>query len=272
MSVPTAEVISYQAAEVADDYRRWDDAGSWAFGYSFVPAALGGLSQGARVLDLGCGPGEVTRFVAERCPGVRFTAVDSSPAMIDLAHRHFPHPRVEYGLSEPDGVPTVADRSMDAALAMFLFTCIGSQAQMQDLVDELARTLRPGGRLVILHPNPDQAHDVSFEGFHRGEPGARYTSGDPMPVKVRRRDGSWTTIVNSYWPRETFHAVLSAAGFTDIRETTPVFADAVGVASPDLLASRAWEQERSRAPFILFTATAHGRPGTTRLPRQPTTR
>lgn len=41
----------------------------------------------ARVLDLGCGPGDVTRRLARACPGYQIVAVDGSPAMLRLARR-----------------------------------------------------------------------------------------------------------------------------------------------------------------------------------------
>jgi 2-polyprenyl-3-methyl-5-hydroxy-6-metoxy-1,4-benzoquinol methylase len=47
------------------------------------------LSAGARVLDLGCGPGRpVAKHMHER--GLHVTGVDSSPTMISLCQRHLP--------------------------------------------------------------------------------------------------------------------------------------------------------------------------------------
>lgn len=266
MTVPIADrtvgdaagVISYHAAEQADDYRSWDDAGSWLLGYAFVPQALG-LSEyaaGGRVLDLGCGPGEVTRWLAERCPGARFTAVDSSAAMVELARRHNPHPSVEYRCSEHGGMPFLADGTMDAATASFLFTCFDELADVRALIAEVRRVLRPGGRFTLLHPHPEQVADVSFEGFRRGRPGAAYACGDPMPIDVQRRDGSWTTITNTYWPLETLRAAFLDAGFGELRELAPVLADAVGVADRALVESRPWAREREHPPFLLLTGTA----------------
>ncbi|CAM5567826.1 trans-aconitate 2-methyltransferase [Streptomyces purpurascens] len=39
-----------------------------------------------RIADLGCGPGNVTRFLADRWPTARITGYDNSPEMLDKAH------------------------------------------------------------------------------------------------------------------------------------------------------------------------------------------
>jgi trans-aconitate 2-methyltransferase len=41
-----------------------------------------------RVVDLGCGPGQLTATLAERWPGAEVQGIDSSPAMIDRAAEH----------------------------------------------------------------------------------------------------------------------------------------------------------------------------------------
>lgn len=49
-----------------------------------VDVALAGRTPG-RVLDLGCGPGTLTRTLLDRWPGARVQGVDSSPEMVEAA-------------------------------------------------------------------------------------------------------------------------------------------------------------------------------------------
>lgn len=49
-----------------------------------------GAEAPARVVDLGCGPGNLTRLLADRWPGATVTGLDSSPQMIEAARRHVP--------------------------------------------------------------------------------------------------------------------------------------------------------------------------------------
>src|SRR3569833_4583032 len=44
-----------------------------------------GAERPRAVVDLGCGPGELTRTLAERWPGTRLTGIDSSPEMVEKA-------------------------------------------------------------------------------------------------------------------------------------------------------------------------------------------
>jgi SAM-dependent methyltransferase len=256
VTAESTEIISYLEPSIADDYRKWDDSASWLLGYSFLPLALGlDRLPHARLLDLGCGPGEVTRWLADRCDA-RITGVDTSPTMIALADEHAPHERVEYRLSADGLLPFLADGAMDAAMACFLFTCVDDEGQIRELIAEVARVVRPGGRFTILVPNPDQVSGAVFEGFKRGEEGARYEPGELMPVEVQRVDGSWTIIKNRYWNRDTYRTALVKAGFEGgVKELAPVLADTAGVADPALLGDRAWERERTAAPFLLLTAT-----------------
>jgi trans-aconitate 2-methyltransferase len=46
-----------------------------------------GAQDPANVVDLGCGPGDITAELARRWPGARVTGIDSSEAMIDSAQR-----------------------------------------------------------------------------------------------------------------------------------------------------------------------------------------
>ncbi|GLW34787.1 trans-aconitate 2-methyltransferase [Actinoplanes regularis] len=63
-------------------YRRFGNERSRPF---FDLTARIGADSPRTVVDLGCGPGELTRTLAERWPGARVTGLDSSPEMIAKA-------------------------------------------------------------------------------------------------------------------------------------------------------------------------------------------
>lgn len=63
-------------------YHRYGNERSRPF---FDLVARVGAEKPRAVVDLGCGPGELTATLAERWPGARVTGIDSSPEMIEKA-------------------------------------------------------------------------------------------------------------------------------------------------------------------------------------------
>jgi ubiquinone/menaquinone biosynthesis C-methylase UbiE len=49
---------------------------------------LPNLAGARKVLDVGCGPGQVTVYAAEQLPGTEVWGVDLAPTMIELARGH----------------------------------------------------------------------------------------------------------------------------------------------------------------------------------------
>jgi trans-aconitate 2-methyltransferase len=66
-------------------YRRYGAERSRPF---FDLVARVGAESPRAVTDLGCGPGDLTRTLAERWPSATLTGVDSSPEMIEKASAH----------------------------------------------------------------------------------------------------------------------------------------------------------------------------------------
>ena len=107
-----------------------------------LAAATPHLAQSPeRVLDIGCGTGEGTLFLAREFPRARVRGVDISEEMIRLAQR-------KVGL-DPEG--RVAFRVADAAALPFddeSFDLV-AQLNMPPFFAEMARVLRPGGYAII---------------------------------------------------------------------------------------------------------------------------
>lgn len=95
------------------------------------------------VLDLACGTGAVTRIVVRECGSERVTGVDLTEAMLDVARSLLPDVRFLQGAF--DALP-VQDRSADVVLCQ---QGLQFAPDRPAAVREMARALRPGGRVVV---------------------------------------------------------------------------------------------------------------------------
>ncbi len=93
-----------------------------------------------RVLEVGCGPGEAAERIA--ASGADVEAVDSSERMVELARARGVAARV----GDVQELP-FEDASFDAALGAWMLYHV---PDVERAISELARVLRPGGRLVAV--------------------------------------------------------------------------------------------------------------------------
>ena len=100
----------------------------------------------SRVLDIGCGPGDVMlRFAAAR-PGVRITAIDGSGAMIALARSAQQDHRITLLQGRIPGLP-LEERSFDAILSKDLLHHLPDPMV---LWAEAQRLGRPGAVVYVM--------------------------------------------------------------------------------------------------------------------------
>lgn len=132
----------------AAGYDRWFSTrwGSYAFAIErdALLAALGPL-DGRRLVDVGCGTGRFT--AAFEAAGARVTGVDVDPAMLRLARR-----RTSAQLLQAHaGALPLPDDGFDLAVAV---TLLDFADRAEQVIDELVRVTRPGGRIVVASLNP----------------------------------------------------------------------------------------------------------------------
>ena len=100
-----------------------------------------------RVLDIGCGDGEITAAIARRVPRGSAVGIDSSRDMVDLAAKHCP----------PERCPNVSFLLKDAREIDFNeeFDAVFSNACLHWVIDHrpvlagVKRCLKPSGRMLL---------------------------------------------------------------------------------------------------------------------------
>lgn len=100
------------------------------------------------VVDLGCGPGNLTQLLGRRWPDARITGVDSSPAMIEKA-RAAGGP-VTFELGDVRGWADATEPgSVDVLVSNATFQWVPGHLE---LLSALVRAVRPGGWLAFQVP------------------------------------------------------------------------------------------------------------------------
>jgi trans-aconitate 2-methyltransferase len=102
------------------------------------------LAGNERVLDAGCGTGQVTALLFERLPAGHIVALDGSPSMIDRARERLGDERITYVVADLLQ-PLTVDEPVDAVLSTATFHWV---LDHDALFRNLAAVMRPGGQLA----------------------------------------------------------------------------------------------------------------------------
>jgi SAM-dependent methyltransferase len=111
-----------------------------------IPLAVHELSGAARLLDIGCGDGQISRVLAAN--GAEVVGVDPTRNQIVVAAERGGGP--SYLRAAADRLP-FATGAFDAAVACLVFEHIDA---VDDAIAEVARVVRPGGRFSFFLNHP----------------------------------------------------------------------------------------------------------------------
>ena len=114
--------------------------------------ALGDRSE-AQVLEVGCGNGHLLAELRSRFPGIALHGIDFSPEMIELA-RSRGLDRCEADEGDVRRL-RFADATFDAVVSERCLINLLADDEQEQALRELARVLRPGGRVVLVEAFTD---------------------------------------------------------------------------------------------------------------------
>ena len=219
MKDDTMVEASHQTPEKIQKYYSWRasnyDAGAgFEVEHHAEALQLANIQEGERVLDVACGTGRGTVGLAGAVgPQGRVDALDLTEAMIEQARSKIE----QLGLSErvvfKQGDARdldYPDASFDLVYNGYMFDLIPLDGFMP-ILKEMARVLKPGGRLVLLNMSKPDERETFFETIYQ-------KGWAVMPCRP--------VLMSRY---------LEPAGFTDVRR--------VYRPSHGLLVSRLWGQE-----------------------------
>jgi ubiquinone/menaquinone biosynthesis C-methylase UbiE len=156
------------------------------------------IESGHKVLEIGCGTGNLTLLAKRLNPDAHFVGLDPDPKALARARRKARRSgstlKFEQGFSEQLPYP---DASIDRVLSAFMLHHVQPDAKLLT-IQQAFRVLRPGGSLHLVDFEETHSHEVGsgLHGFLAG--------------KVHARHGSS--------PQKTVLGLMKAAGFEESRQ------------------------------------------------------
>jgi SAM-dependent methyltransferase len=195
---PGSPYFSEVAERLGSAYLRYSFTKGTAQEVGFLLEQLR-LPPGARLLDVGCGPGRHAVLLAQA--GLAVTGVDVSRRFLDLAAESAKAVGAKASFFEVDARRMPFDGEFDAVISLCQggFGLMGGDDSL--VLRRMMEALKPGGVLVMTafsalfearHPRPEASFDVDAGVIH-----------ELAPIKDERGDEAqmdlWTSV---YTPRE----------------------------------------------------------------------
>jgi SAM-dependent methyltransferase len=199
-----------------------------------------GLSEGERVLDVGCGPGALTSELVGRLGAESVAAVDPSEPFVAAARER--HPGVEVEQATAEELP-FADDEFDAALAQLVVHFMSDPVAG---LREMARVTRRGGVVaacvwdhagdqgplsffwdVVHELDPEAAGEALLAGAREGhleellgEAGLDRIEGTALRIEIEHAtfDDWWTPFTLGVGPAGSYVAGLEPEAVERLRE------------------------------------------------------
>jgi ubiquinone/menaquinone biosynthesis C-methylase UbiE len=161
-----------------------------------------GLARGARVLDVGCGTGEIALRLAREFPGVHVLGIDVHDPHLELARERARRAGADAEFRTGDAYALALEgRSVDVALCRHMLQAV---PEPRRILAEMARVTRPGGHLHLVVEDYGMIHchpcAVDADRFWR-----------EGPVALGERTGT-----DLHGGRKAYHW-LSELGLVDVR-------------------------------------------------------
>lgn len=167
------------------------------------------LPPESRILDVGCGPGNLWLDNLDRIPdGWDITLSDFSPGMLQQAQDNLSdcHRRFVFGVIGAQAIPS-EDEAFDAVIANCMLYHVPDRPRA---LSEIHRVLKPGGRLYTATNGRDHLREIR-ELISAIDPNADLTT---AACEFGLEDGS--DQLSQFFPRVTLHRYEDALVVTEV--------------------------------------------------------
>ncbi|HWY10026.1 MAG TPA: class I SAM-dependent methyltransferase [Bacteroidia bacterium] len=119
--------------------------------------------QKASVLELACGPGNITKYLLDKRPDLKILGTDLAPRMIKLARQN--NPAAEFKILDCRNI-SVFEKKFDAIICGFCFPYLNKNEALK-LISDASELLKPNGVIYIS----TMEDDYDNSGFKKGSSG-----------------------------------------------------------------------------------------------------
>ena len=198
----------YEDDNYAAAYEQLEFPGTYYLAFRDLPELFRRHVSGRDALDFGCGTGRSTRFLVQH--GFAAIGVDVADEMVRRARAT--DPAGDYRLVADGDLRQFSDASFDLILSAFTFDNVPTRERKAALFGELARVLRPAGRLVNLVSSPEiYWHEWASFSTRAFPENRQARCGDTVRIIVTALSDH-RPAVDVLWPEEAYRDVYAAAG------------------------------------------------------------
>lgn len=130
--------------------------------------------QNAEILELACGPGNITKYLLNKRPGFKIRGIDLSQNMINLAKAN--SPQAEFQLMDCRDIGVI-NKKYEAIMCGFCLPYLSKEEAIK-LIGDASKRLKKGGVLYLS----TMEDDYSKSGFKKGR------AGDEMYMHYHQAD------------------------------------------------------------------------------------
>lgn len=168
---------SQRAAEIFNKYaseynEKFKDVSMYHESFDVFCNAI--KKQNAEVLELACGPGNITNYLLQKRPDLKILGTDLAPRMLELAQEI--NPIAKFQLLDSREILKLG-KSFDAIMCGFCLPYLTKQEAIQ-LIDDIAKVLNQDGVIYISTMEDDNTKsglragskgDLIFMNFHEAD-------------------------------------------------------------------------------------------------------
>lgn len=119
--------------------------------------------ENAEILEIACGPGNITKYLLDKRPDFKITGIDLSSNMIDLAKIN--NPKAEFQLMDCRDLGMIS-KKYDAIMCGFCLPYL-NKMEVRKLTEDASKIIKPNGLLYFS----TMEDDYNKSGYKKGSTG-----------------------------------------------------------------------------------------------------